>query len=97
MIIVDNALQQRADENRPIRVGMIGAGFMGRGIALQMANFVKGMKLVAIANRGRSTFYDSAYRTVLSSSLKPVGLCRDADRSSRPVCAGAPPTVLPSG
>ena len=30
---------------------MIGAGFMGRGIALQIQNFVTGMELVAIANR----------------------------------------------
>ena len=51
MIIVDAALQQRHEVGKPIRVGMIGAGFMGRGIALQMCNYVHGMKLVAIANR----------------------------------------------
>ncbi len=51
MIIIDNALQQREDENNPIKVGMVGAGFMGRGIALQMLNVVPGMELVAIANR----------------------------------------------
>ena len=32
-------------------VAMIGAGFMGRGIALQIQNYVPGMELVAIANR----------------------------------------------
>lgn len=51
MIIVDNALKKRAAQGRPIRVAMIGAGFMGRGIALQMANYIQGMRLVAIANR----------------------------------------------
>jgi predicted homoserine dehydrogenase-like protein len=51
MIIVDKALQQRHTAGNPIRVGMIGAGFMGRGIALQMCNYVYGMKLAAIANR----------------------------------------------
>jgi predicted homoserine dehydrogenase-like protein len=30
---------------------MIGAGFMGRGIALQIQNYVPGMELVAISNR----------------------------------------------
>ena len=30
---------------------MIGAGFMGRGIALQIKNYVPGMELVAISNR----------------------------------------------
>jgi predicted homoserine dehydrogenase-like protein len=51
MIIVDTALQQRAAENNPIRVGVIGAGFMARGIVLQIANYVPGMAVAAIANR----------------------------------------------
>jgi predicted homoserine dehydrogenase-like protein len=51
VIIVDNALKERAASGRPIRVGMIGAGFMGRGVALQIATVVPGMRLVAIANR----------------------------------------------
>jgi len=51
MIIVDTALRRRATENNPVRVGMIGAGFMGRGIANQIQNSVPGMELVAIANR----------------------------------------------
>ena len=48
MIIVDKALQER--KNKPIRVGMVGAGFMGKGIAYQLQKTV-GMKLVAISNR----------------------------------------------
>ncbi|HMF71951.1 MAG TPA: hypothetical protein VK616_10775 [Flavitalea sp.] len=51
MIIVDTALQKRHAENNPIRVGLIGAGFMGRGIALQISKYVPGMKLVVISNR----------------------------------------------
>lgn len=51
MIIVDKALEKRQQEGRPIRVGMVGAGFMGRGIALQILNVVPGMELVAISNR----------------------------------------------
>jgi predicted homoserine dehydrogenase-like protein len=51
MIIVDTALKKRQTENNPVRVGMIGAGFMGKGIALQICQYVPGMKLVAIANR----------------------------------------------
>jgi predicted homoserine dehydrogenase-like protein len=51
VIIVDRALRQRAEENRPVRVGMIGAGFMGRGVANQIINSVPGMELVAIYNR----------------------------------------------
>ena len=51
MIIVDTALKKRHKENHPIRCAMIGAGFMGRGVALQILNFVQGMELVAISNR----------------------------------------------
>src|SRR3954469_10417420 len=51
MIIVDNALKARQAAGKPIQVGMIGAGFMGRGIANQIVNSVPGMRLAAIANR----------------------------------------------
>lgn len=34
MSIVDNALATRGRQGRPIRVGMIGAGFMGARVAL---------------------------------------------------------------
>lgn len=53
MIIVDEALKRRAAEGNPIRVGMIGAGFMGRGFVNQVTNSVPGMEVVAIANRTR--------------------------------------------
>ncbi len=51
MIIIDKALQARAEAGKPVKVAMIGAGFMGRGIANQIANSVPGMELVAISNR----------------------------------------------
>lgn len=51
MIIIDSALRRRAEENNPIKVAMIGAGFMGRGVANQICNSVPGMELVAIYNR----------------------------------------------
>jgi predicted homoserine dehydrogenase-like protein len=51
MIIVDHALRARAQEGRPIRVGMLGAGFMAQGLANQIRNSVPGMDLVAIYGR----------------------------------------------
>lgn len=51
MIIVDKALQEREESGNPIRVGMVGAGFMGRGIARQITRHVPGIHLSAIANR----------------------------------------------
>ncbi len=51
MFIVDQELEKRAKAGNPVRVGMVGAGFMARGIALQMLRYVPGMELVAISNR----------------------------------------------
>src|SRR6478609_2580218 len=51
MIIIDTALAKLNEENNPIKVALIGAGFMGRGILLQIANSVPGMEVVAVYNR----------------------------------------------
>ncbi|WP_119300673.1 NAD(P)H-dependent oxidoreductase [Dongia deserti] len=51
MIIVDTALRRREAEGRPIKVGMVGAGFQGKGIALQILDSTSGMELCAIACR----------------------------------------------
>lgn len=51
MIILDTALEKLHTEGKPIRVGMIGAGFMARGVAMQIIQSTRGMRLVAIANR----------------------------------------------
>ncbi|QXV64843.1 NAD(P)-dependent oxidoreductase [Mucilaginibacter sp. 21P] len=51
MIIVDTALAKRAALNNPVKVAMVGAGFMAKGIAIQICNYVPGIELVAIANR----------------------------------------------
>jgi predicted homoserine dehydrogenase-like protein len=70
MIIVDNALKSRHASNNPIRVGMIGAGFMARGIALQICNYVPGMKLAAIANR----HMDGAKRAYAEAGVDKVSV-----------------------
>jgi predicted homoserine dehydrogenase-like protein len=51
MWILDTALKARADQARPIRVGIIGAGFMCQGLTNQVANSTPGMHVVAISNR----------------------------------------------
>jgi predicted homoserine dehydrogenase-like protein len=51
MIIVDEALRRRQADGRPIAVALVGAGFMGRGIALQILTVAAGMRLVAIVSR----------------------------------------------
>lgn len=51
MIIVDNALKSRAEQGKPVRVALLGAGFMAQGLANQIVNRVPGMRLVAIYGR----------------------------------------------
>ena len=51
MIIVDKALERRELDGNPIRVGMVGAGYMGQGMAAVIERNMTGMRLVAVANR----------------------------------------------
>jgi hypothetical protein len=41
----------REAQGKPIRVGMLGAGFMGQGLTNQIVNSVPGMRMVAVYNR----------------------------------------------
>ena len=36
MVIIDSALEKRHREGNPVRVALVGAGYMGRGIALEI-------------------------------------------------------------
>src|ERR1700719_1277486 len=51
MIIIDELLKAREAQGKPIRVGMLGAGFMGQGLTNQITNSVPGMRMVAVYNR----------------------------------------------
>jgi predicted homoserine dehydrogenase-like protein len=51
VIIVDKALERRQLDNNPIKVGMVGAGYMGQGMAAVIERNLVGMQVVAIANR----------------------------------------------
>ncbi len=51
MILVDTALRRREAEGRPVRVALVGAGFMGRAFVNQVVNSVPGMRIAAICNR----------------------------------------------
>ncbi|HWX46540.1 MAG TPA: SAF domain-containing protein [Roseomonas sp.] len=50
-MIYDRLLRERAAAGKPVRVGMLGAGFMARGITNQIVNSVPGMVLAVICNR----------------------------------------------
>ncbi len=86
MILVDNALARRQRENNPVRVAMVGAGAMGRGIALQILTAVPGMQLAAISNR----HVDAARQAYLQAGAEDVTVVRDVEALEAAVMAGRP-------
>jgi predicted homoserine dehydrogenase-like protein len=87
MLIVDTALKRREAEGKPVRVGMIGAGFMGRGLANHILNTVPGMVLAAVSNRSlagarRAYVEFGAPEPVVATTQ---GQLEDAIRSGKPV------------
>jgi len=89
MILVDTALRRRAEANNPVKVGMIGAGFMGRGIANQILNSVPGMELVAISNRNiegaRRAYQEAGAENVVQ--VTRLDALEDAIRAGQPAIA----------
>uniref|UniRef100_B8HQ87 SAF domain protein n=1 Tax=Cyanothece sp. (strain PCC 7425 / ATCC 29141) TaxID=395961 RepID=B8HQ87_CYAP4 len=86
MIIVDRALKARAEAGNPIRVGLIGAGFMGRGIANQIINSVPGMSLVAIANR----HLEGARQAYLEAGIDTIEEVENSFALESAIAAGHP-------
>ncbi len=92
MIIVDTALRKREAVGNPVRVGMIGAGFMGRGVANSILNSIPGMRLAAIANRTVETGI-RAYNEAGAEDVavaETAGELQDAMRAGRPVVTADP-------
>jgi len=51
VLLVDHALKAAEARGKPIRVAIVGAGFMSQGLANQIANSTPGMRIVAVSNR----------------------------------------------
>ena len=51
MVIVDKALEACAEQGKPIKVAILGGGFMAQGLTNQIVNSVPGMTMVAIYSR----------------------------------------------
>ena len=86
MIIVDRALEERERTGQPLRVGMIGAGAMGRAITNQIVNAVPGMRLVAIANRHP----DAGRRAFAEAGIEEVAAVDSVAALERAIAAGRP-------
>src|SRR5258706_16317931 len=92
MIIVDNALKARQQQGKPIRVGMVGAGFMGQGLTNQITHSVPGMRMAAVYNR-RPERAQHVYRYSGFDSVVMAGAQAPLDqaiRQGQPVVAEDP-------
>ena len=90
MIIVDNALKKREADGNPIKVGLIGTGFMGGGIIHQIENFTLGMRIAAVSNRDVSKAIDKlaasgvtqtktvSHQSELEAAIE-IGICAVTD------------------
>ena len=87
MILIDEALKARERASKPIRVGLIGAGFMAQGLTNQVTNSVPGMEISAIFNRvsdRAAQVYEYAGRSEVIEA-NDLGALEDAIVSGRPV------------
>jgi predicted homoserine dehydrogenase-like protein len=87
MIIVDNALKAREAQGLPIRVAILGAGFMAQGLTNQITNSVPGMRMVAVFNRrGQRALDVFAYAGRNDAVVATTqGQVEDAIRQGKPV------------
>jgi predicted homoserine dehydrogenase-like protein len=92
MIIIDTALEARAAAGRPIRVAMLGAGFMGQALTNRIMNTVPGMRMVAVqsrrADRARQAYGHAGYQDVDIAGTQ--GQLEDSIRAGRPVVTEDP-------
>ena len=61
MIVVDEALKERERSGELIRVGLVGAGFAGKGFALQLLGRLPGLRLAIPLEEVRFRHDMSAY------------------------------------
>jgi predicted homoserine dehydrogenase-like protein len=98
VIIVDKALAERAAAADPVRIGLVGAGFMGRSITRQISERVTGMEVVAIANRTLSRAAE-AYRRAGRHDVTTVESTAELDvaiQNGRPAVTDEPDLITES-
>jgi len=86
MIIVDRALQRRAAAGDPVRVALVGAGFMGRGVVNQVVNATPGMSMAVVCNRTLG----AAERAYREAGVDDWRVAETAAQVSAAVAAGVP-------
>jgi predicted homoserine dehydrogenase-like protein len=84
VIIVDKLLDELETNGKPIRAGVVGAGFMARGIVLQIEKSTPGMRALAIANRHVEKAAD-VYR---AAGVNEIDEVQDLGAMDRALAAG---------
>jgi predicted homoserine dehydrogenase-like protein len=84
VILVDRALHGRAEAGDPVRVAVVGAGFMGRPLTKQITRYVPGMEVVAVASRRVA----EARRAFAEADVDEVETCESVHAVERAVAAG---------
>jgi predicted homoserine dehydrogenase-like protein len=85
VILIDEALRAREAEGRPLRVGLVGAGFMARGVVTQLRRTLPGLRLVAVANRTPA----KAHEVLRRAGHDLITDVEDVDALERAVADGA--------
>jgi predicted homoserine dehydrogenase-like protein len=84
MVIIDTALARREEQGAPIRVGLIGTGYMGRAIVQQLLTPAPGIRLVAVANRRA----EKAREVLLSAGIAAPAAAASAPQLEAAIAAG---------
>lgn len=84
MLIIDSALKKRELENNPVKVALVGVGFMGRGFVNQVENSTPGMRVAAICNRTQA----NAQRAYREAGVENFTLVDSAAALDKVVAAG---------
>jgi predicted homoserine dehydrogenase-like protein len=98
MIIIDEALKKLKKEGKSIKVGMVGAGFMGRGVAIQFCKYATAMDLVAISNRNieraRNVYQQADAENI--TEVDTVSKLENAIREKKPAITDNPDVLCES-
>jgi predicted homoserine dehydrogenase-like protein len=84
MHLVDTALEKRLAAKNPIRVAMVGAGYMARGISLEILTGIRGIDLAGVANRTLA----EAERTYRDAGVDDFVRCATLAQVNDAVAAG---------
>jgi predicted homoserine dehydrogenase-like protein len=84
LIIVDTALAARASAGNPVRIAMIGAGYMGVGMTRHITQNMPGLAVSVIANRT----VEHAVAAFQQAGIEHVEEVHDLDSLNRAIAAG---------